>query len=127
MYKKIKGGKIQKKIPVYLNNKIISFTNPARARKLIKQKKVYPFFNLDNKFSLKLIKKKEEKMANFVVYRNDIINLEKIERIELKEDKIMFFMDSVTARDNWKFETKEAAKDAYKKLIDALNPITIDK
>jgi len=100
------------KVGVYSKDgKWLSNTHPAKARKLLKNGKAVIFSYTP--FAIK-INKKREKM--FVSYQNSIINLDKTERIELKETKIMFFMESMTARENWRFEKEEDAKKTFEEL-----------
>ena len=100
------------KIPVYSKDgKLLSFTTAAKARILLKRKKARV---IEYKpFKIKIYKE-GEKM--FVSYKNDIINLDKVQTIELKDNKIMFFMDNVTSRTNWKFESEEKAQEVFDEL-----------
>jgi len=100
------------KIPVYSKEKsLLSFTTPAKARILIKKGKAVV---LEYKpFKIK-INKKGGKM--FVAHNQEIVNLDKVQIIEQKGEKVMFFMDNVTARTNWKYESEEEAKKAYEEL-----------
>jgi hypothetical protein len=100
------------KVAVYSKRgRWLSYTHPAKARKLLKQEKAVVCRYIP--FSIKLTKEDENM---FVSYGNSTVNLDKTERIELKEEKIMFFMESMTARENWKFEDAEKAKQVYNEL-----------
>lgn len=105
---------IKNTISVIKNGKEISKTNPARARMLIKKGRAVPIF-IGKNFSIKLNEKGER--MNFIAYKNEVVNLDKVERIELKDKKIMFFMDAIAARTNWEFENHEEAKKAFNKII----------
>jgi len=100
------------KVLVYSkDNVFLSLTTPAKARILLKKNKA----TIKNykPFAIK-INKQGGKM--FVSYGDSIVNLDKVERIELKTSKVMFFMDNVTARENWDMRTQERAKEIFQEL-----------
>ncbi|WP_456469976.1 RRXRR domain-containing protein [Caminibacter sp.] len=100
------------KVAVYSKDGVwMSYTHPARARKLLKKNKATIYRYIP--FAIK-INKKGVKM--FVSLGNSTVNLDKVERIELKENRIMFFLESMTARENWKFDDEQKAKEVYDEL-----------
>ena len=99
-------------VSVYDKNKrFLSKTTPAKARMLLQKNKAVI---LEYKpFKIK-INKKGDKM--FIAHQNNIINLDKVQAIELKENKVMFFTDNVTTRTNWKFKDENEAKEVFDEL-----------
>jgi len=102
------------KVAVYSKRGVwMSYTHPAKARKLLNQNKAVIFRYIP--FAIKINKEGE---IMFVSYENSVINLDKVERIEYrpKDFKIMFFMESVTARENWKFDDEKKALEIFGEL-----------
>lgn len=51
----------------------------------------------------------------------DLVNLDNIARVELKEEKVMFFAVAASARTNWTFDGAAEAEEAYKKLLEKIS------
>ena len=110
------------KVAVYSKDgKWLSNTNPAKARKLL-TKGVAIVFRY-KPFAIKINKKGE---CMFVSYKNSIVNLDKVEAVEIKDDKIMFFTDNMVNKTNWRFDKQEDAIKAYSELKSILSAKLFD-
>lgn len=109
------------KIEVFQENgRHIGYTNPGRARKLIKANKAYITHRsrYSTKIKLRYNSIKEQRVSNFFTSEKnqELINISNVSRIELKNKKIMFFLTDIGSRENWEYETPEEAKTIFESI-----------